>query len=396
MNAFDELAGYRFSPGRDYDKRSVETFRARVLNMVDDLLNQVTVLQDEVADLRTRTAVVAEEHEAPVVPTTWLDAIVGEPALPAPDDAVPPSPGFSGFVRPFASMAPTSADAPPAAFPAPPVMAWLADLEDPAPADTESPAPMTDEPAQPQWTVTSDLDLDLVDDGPTTADLLRAGVAPPPPPADVAPEPVDERRDADLVDLTVVFRSHDPAPVFDTDADDDSSLAPVVSLPIAPPPAPPIAEVPVAEVPVAEVPVAEVLEPAEPAAPAPAAAVVPPPPPPPPSVRIVPPPPPPPPAAVVPPPPPPPAAVPPEPEPVAAVATAPEAPQAPQPEPVLAAVRPLVIPEREPEPALAGASADRDTSAVVHRLPIVLDDSQGDDDAILPTPVRHWSGWMRG
>lgn len=395
MNAFDELAGYRFSPGRDYDKRSVETFRARVLNMVDDLLNQVTVLQDEVADLRTRTAAVAEEHEAPVVPTTWLDAIVGEPAPPALDDAVPPSPGFSGFVRPFATMAPTPADAPPAAFPAPPVMAWLADLEDPAPADAESPAPVVDEPAQPQWTVTSDLDLDLVDDGPTTADLLRAGVAPPPPPVDVAPEPVDEHRDADLVDLAVVFRSHDPAPVFDID--DDSSLAPVVSLPIAPPPAaPPVAEAPGAEAPGAAVPVAEVAEPDEvlepdevpgPAAPTPVATAVPPPPPPPPSVRIVPPPPPPP-AAVVPPPPPPPAAVPAEP--VAVEVTAPE------PEPVLAAVTPLVIPEREPEPALAGASADRDTSAVVRRLPIVLDDSPGDDDAILPTPVRHWSGWMRG
>ena len=97
MNAYEELAGYRFASGRDYDKRSVETFRARVLNMVDELLNQVTQLQDEVADLRDRTRVVPAESfvaapaGAPIVPTTWLEALAAAGELPGDDElaAVP-------------------------------------------------------------------------------------------------------------------------------------------------------------------------------------------------------------------------------------------------------------------------------------------------------------------
>ena len=81
MNAYEELAGYRFGSGRDYDKRSVETYRARVLNLVDELLNQLTQLQDEVADLRDRSRIAPAESlaappaVAPVVPTTWLEAL---------------------------------------------------------------------------------------------------------------------------------------------------------------------------------------------------------------------------------------------------------------------------------------------------------------------------------
>lgn len=124
MNPYEELAGYRFASGRDYDKRAVETFRARVLNLVDDLLNQVTQLQDEVADLRERSRVAATEAVpsapvTPVVPTTWLDAVSD-----APDDAVV---AHLGAVA--ASMRPS-----PAAFPAPALGNWLADLEAPPPA----------------------------------------------------------------------------------------------------------------------------------------------------------------------------------------------------------------------------------------------------------------------
>ena len=62
MSAYDELAGFRFTSGRDYDKRSVETFRARALNRVDELLNEITRLRDEVAALR------ADGAEAPPAP----------------------------------------------------------------------------------------------------------------------------------------------------------------------------------------------------------------------------------------------------------------------------------------------------------------------------------------
>jgi hypothetical protein len=53
MTTFDELSGYRFSPGRDYDKKSVEIFRARSLDVVDGLLREITSLRNE---LSTRAA----------------------------------------------------------------------------------------------------------------------------------------------------------------------------------------------------------------------------------------------------------------------------------------------------------------------------------------------------
>ena len=49
MTTFDELSGYRFSPGRDYDKKSVEIFRARSLDVVDGLLREITSLRNELA-----------------------------------------------------------------------------------------------------------------------------------------------------------------------------------------------------------------------------------------------------------------------------------------------------------------------------------------------------------
>jgi hypothetical protein len=45
-NAYAELSGQRLDHGRGYDKRSVETFRARALDLVDGLMRQVTELQD--------------------------------------------------------------------------------------------------------------------------------------------------------------------------------------------------------------------------------------------------------------------------------------------------------------------------------------------------------------
>jgi hypothetical protein len=48
-NAYEELASQRLETGRGYDKRSVETFRARALDLVDELLRQVTELTDRLA-----------------------------------------------------------------------------------------------------------------------------------------------------------------------------------------------------------------------------------------------------------------------------------------------------------------------------------------------------------
>jgi hypothetical protein len=45
-NAYAELSGHRLDAGRGYDKRSVETFRAHALDLVDELLRQVTDLED--------------------------------------------------------------------------------------------------------------------------------------------------------------------------------------------------------------------------------------------------------------------------------------------------------------------------------------------------------------
>ena len=86
MNAYDELASYRFASGRDYDKRSVETFRARGLNLVDDLLNQITVLRDEVETLR---ALVPQLPPAAPMPKhdfadSWLTALATEAEFPPP------------------------------------------------------------------------------------------------------------------------------------------------------------------------------------------------------------------------------------------------------------------------------------------------------------------------
>jgi hypothetical protein len=48
-NAYEELSRQRLDAGRGYDKRSVETFRAHALDLVDTLLRQVSELEDRLA-----------------------------------------------------------------------------------------------------------------------------------------------------------------------------------------------------------------------------------------------------------------------------------------------------------------------------------------------------------
>ena len=269
MNAYEELAGYRFASGRDYDKRSVEMFRARVLNLVDELLNQLTQLHDEVADLRDRTRVVPAESfvaapaGAPVVPTTWLEALAAASELPG-----------DGKL----AMAPAAASTPPA-FPAPPVASWLAALDGTSGAD---------------------------DDGAragSTAELLlaaagNAGAVQAAAVAGAAPEPTAPR---DAAAFTAPIAAV-PAPVAPATAPASASADPVD---VPPPPA------------------------------VPAWAPIPPPPPPQPRVEST----------------------------------------------------PLVVTPGDEVVVTAPV-------ALVERLPIVLDDGLPDHPP-LPSPMRHWGGWMR-
>jgi hypothetical protein len=55
VTAYDDLISYRFAGGKGYDKQSVETFRAMALNQVDELLHQLTALQDSVATTGSAT-----------------------------------------------------------------------------------------------------------------------------------------------------------------------------------------------------------------------------------------------------------------------------------------------------------------------------------------------------
>ena len=49
MTAYDELATFQFKPGKAYDKRSVEEFRAAALTALDDALRATTLLEDQLA-----------------------------------------------------------------------------------------------------------------------------------------------------------------------------------------------------------------------------------------------------------------------------------------------------------------------------------------------------------
>ena len=146
MTTYDDLISYRFAAGKGYDKQSVETFRAMALNQVDELLHQLTTLQDQVAGGKPNAPVANADahgsvpaepagHAPPIqvlgAPTpdagdghsaaSWLTALETksspDPApilsapLPAPAPAFEPMMGFS-FDEPV--VAP---DAPPLAAP---------------------------------------------------------------------------------------------------------------------------------------------------------------------------------------------------------------------------------------------------------------------------------------
>ena len=151
MNAYDELASYRFASGRDYDKRSVETFRARGLNLVDDLLNQITVLRDEVETLR---ALVPELPPAAPTPKhafadSWLTALATEAEFPPPS-----APALAD--RPRFDMEQRSDQQRESARPGE-LSGWLTGLEStPAVAEVAPPSPASDTETAAPWVTAAD------------------------------------------------------------------------------------------------------------------------------------------------------------------------------------------------------------------------------------------------
>ena len=86
MNTFDELSEYRFSAGRDYDKKSVEIFRARSLDLVDGLLREITSLRNELSTRTASSSAGAGDGTGVVAETgvpSWLSELEG----PQPDAA---------------------------------------------------------------------------------------------------------------------------------------------------------------------------------------------------------------------------------------------------------------------------------------------------------------------
>jgi hypothetical protein len=315
VNAYDELAGYRFAPGRDYDKRSVETFRARVLNLVDELLNQITQLHDEVVDLRDRTRPVPPEPvvdaiDAPVVPTSWLDELAEHAASEQADDD--PTPTI------------VAAPVPPPAFPAPPVATWLAALEG-----------LDDTP-----------DEDDDDRAGSTAELLlaaagnavavQAAAA-----AGARPEPDDEAGASAGIGapgaLAPLAFAAEPSPAARRDTPAHAVVPPPPPRPAGPPPPPWTRVADPVDGPVRESPRRTHDRAARNGAP-----------------------------------------------PAPPAATRPPAAPAPgtREEPAAATLR-----------VQPGADVV-DNQGAVRPLPIVLDDGLP-EDAALPSPVRHWGGWMR-
>jgi hypothetical protein len=51
VTAYNDLSGYQFRAGKGYEKRSVEQFKAMALGSVDELLREVTQLQDKLAGI---------------------------------------------------------------------------------------------------------------------------------------------------------------------------------------------------------------------------------------------------------------------------------------------------------------------------------------------------------
>ena len=147
MSAYDELAGFRFTSGRDYDKRSVETFRARALNRVDELLNEMTRLRDEVAALRAEGA-----EAAPAPPMVRID--LGDSWLTAPATtlAFPPPAGTALETGDGRTGSPISPSGPSGSNDAG-VARWVSSIENAVTADDDHTAIGTvDLAPTPTWT----------------------------------------------------------------------------------------------------------------------------------------------------------------------------------------------------------------------------------------------------
>ncbi len=193
VSVYDNLGSYQFKPGKGYDKRSVEQFRASALNQIEDLLLELTQLKDQMVDGYERSSTVSGDEaimlrlfrglrvdEQQSILVTRLRV----PHLSPPTD-------HDGWPIP---EAPAPSQAPP------PIVenAWLTELEEPATVEAlDAPAEALGDYLMPPdpfaSLVTWDETIVGVQVPPTTAPFdpfttATPAFLPPPPPA-VAAEP---------------------------------------------------------------------------------------------------------------------------------------------------------------------------------------------------------------
>ncbi len=207
MTGFDDLHSFRFAHGRGYDKQSVELFRAMALDLADDLLREITSLQDRLEESGAATAEERSLLEAfrtldPDGRRRLLERLRPAPSPvvvpPSPSwlqgdvvSAPPPGPGSISVHPPIVGDRPTAAAA--AAAPSPrhdTVAAPIVVKAPPAPwlgADEQNDARVLSFPAREPERAADAVDAGLgdlfsrLDFGPPPADLLAAASNPEPP-----------------------------------------------------------------------------------------------------------------------------------------------------------------------------------------------------------------------
>lgn len=207
VTGFDDLYSFRFAHGRGYDKQSVELFRAMALDLADDLLREITSLQDRLEE----SGAASTEERSLLEAFRTLDADgrrrLLERLRPAPSPVVvPPSPAWlHGKPVSAPPPAPSSITVPPAilgdrpptpeplAAPSPvreavaspivvkaPPAPWLSAHEQTDARVLNFPAREPERPAAPVDAGLGDL-FSRLDFGPPPADLLAAAANPEPP-----------------------------------------------------------------------------------------------------------------------------------------------------------------------------------------------------------------------
>ncbi len=207
VTGFDDLHSFRFAHGRGYDKQSVELFRAMALDLADDLLREITSLQDRLEESGTASAEERSLLEAFRTLDTDGRRRLLERLRPAPSPVVvPPSPAWlqgdlvsapppaaSSFTVPPASLGDRAPTPEPSAAPSPAREALASPIvvkAPPAPwlgANEQTDARVLNFPTRDPEPTAAPVDAGLgdlfsrLDFGPPPADLLAAAANPEPP-----------------------------------------------------------------------------------------------------------------------------------------------------------------------------------------------------------------------